>query len=205
MRPTANYVPTLEVEQRLWSTGYRYIAGVDEAGRGCLAGPVVAAAVIMPEGLRLRGIQDSKTLNAEARDAALLEIQHHALGIGIGQCTPVEIDEMNILWAAMEAMRRAVSNLILPMPDYVLIDGNRSFPECIWPFETMVKGDRRSHSIAAASIVAKVTRDRLMIRLHNRYPMYGWADHKGYPTASHYAALAAHGPSPHHRRSFRLE
>lgn len=195
--------PTLDAERRLWQQGYAHVAGVDEAGRGCLAGPVVAAAVILPQDLLLPGVQDSKTLSAEGRAAVRSTIEAHALAIGIGQCSPAEIDRLNILWAAMEAMRRAVAGLI-PAAQFVLIDGNQAIPGCPAPHRTLVKGDRRSHSIAAASILAKETRDALMVQLDAAYPMYGWARHKGYPTAAHYAALRTHGPSPHHRRSFRL-
>lgn len=195
--------PTLDAEQRLWQQGYTQVAGVDEAGRGCLAGPVVAAAVLLPPDLLLPGVQDSKTLSAEGRAAVRTTIEQHAVAIGIGQCSPAEIDTLNILWAAMEAMRRAVAALS-PPADFVLIDGNQAIPGCPVPHRTLVKGDRRSHSIAAASILAKEVRDAHMVHLHAAYPMYGWAQHKGYPTAAHYAALRAHGPSPHHRRSFRL-
>ncbi len=195
--------PTLDAERRQWLQGYQYVAGVDEAGRGCLAGPVVAAAIILPQDLLLPGVQDSKTLSPTGRAQIREAIERHALAIGIGHCSPAEIDDLNILWAAMEAMRRAVENLT-PPADFVLIDGNRAFPGCMVPHRTLIKGDRRSHSIAAASILAKETRDALMVQLDAEYPMYGWAQHKGYPTAAHYAALKTHGPSPHHRCSFRL-
>lgn len=195
--------PTLDRETALWRTGYEYVAGVDEAGRGCLAGPVVAAAVIFRQGDCVDGVNDSKLLSAEHRNELARCIEQTALGVGIGMCSPEEVDRLNILWAAMEAMRRAVTRL-RPPPHYLLIDGNRCFPDCDWPHETVVKGDLRCHAIAAASIVAKVTRDRLMRRLHREYPAYSWFSNVGYPTPDHYAALETHGPTPHHRRSFRL-
>ena len=179
------------------------MAGVDEAGRGCLAGPVVAAAVILPEGITLDGVDDSKKLSAARRDDLFEAIRQDAVAVGVGLCSPEQIDAMNILWAAMEAMRRAAADL-LPGPDFLLIDGNRCFPEAAWPYETIIKGDARSQSIAAASIIAKVTRDRIMRLLHEEFPAYGWQQNVGYPTQAHYAALAEHGPTPYHRRSFRL-
>lgn len=195
--------PDLQLEAAHWAAGARYVAGVDEAGRGCLAGPVVAAAVVLPPDAHLPGLDDSKKLSAEAREALLPVIRRQALAVGLGLGAPEEIDRINILWASLEAMRRALLDLALP-PDHVLVDGNRAIPEAPWPQDTVIKGDGRSLSIAAASVVAKVERDRLMERLDADYPHYGWALHKGYPTAAHYAALAAYGPSPHHRRSFRL-
>lgn len=194
---------SLTIENEHWQRGVRWIAGVDEVGRGCLAGPVVAAAVILAPDTRMPGLNDSKKLTPAVRASLLDVITTEALGVGVGQCSPGEIDELNILWASMEAMRRAVLDLALE-PDLLLIDGNRTIPDAPWPQETLVKGDARSLSIAAASVVAKVTRDRLMVRLHNEFPAYGWDGHKGYPTAEHYTALRTHGPSPHHRRSFRL-
>lgn len=197
-------MPSLEREQIRWQQGYRHVAGVDEAGRGCLAGPVVAGAVILPQGLTIPGVDDSKKLKPDQREALFEQIQAEALAVGVGICSPEMIDSINILWAAMEAMRRAAADL-LPAPDFLLIDGNCCFPDPAWPIETIIKGDAHSHTIAAASIVAKVTRDRLMQMLHEEFPAYGWASNVGYPTRDHYAALAAHGPTPYHRRSFRLE
>ncbi len=196
-------MPTLTIERTLWEKGHPRIAGVDEAGRGCLAGPVVAAAVVLPPEAALPGLDDSKRLSPEARAALLPEIRRQAVAVGVGRCEPAEIDRLNILWAAMEAMRRAVLDLAAT-PNYLLIDGNRTIPDAPWPQKTVVKGDAKSLSIAAASVVAKETRDRIMEGLDAAFPAYGWAQHKGYPTAQHYAALRAHGPSPHHRRSFRL-
>ncbi len=196
-------MPTFEIEHRHWAHGYRWIAGVDEAGRGCLAGPVVAAAVVLAPETQLVGLDDSKKLTPAVRERLMEQIAAEALAVGVGQCSPAEIDELNILHASLEAMRRAVHDLALS-PDYLLIDGNKAIAAAPWPQETVVKGDARSLSIAAASVVAKVTRDRLMVRLHDAFPAYGWNGHKGYPTAAHYDALRSHGPSPHHRRSFRL-
>ncbi len=193
----------LDIEATLWRRGYGRVAGVDEAGRGCLAGPVVAAAVILPEGVTVEGVQDSKKLSPARREKALEAIQAQAVAVGVGLCSPKEVDRLNILWAAMEAMRRAAVDLD-PGPDYLLIDGNCCFPDPAWPYETLVKGDARCHAIAAASIVAKVTRDRMMHALHAQFPHYGWLRNVGYPTKEHRAALATHGPSPLHRRSFNL-
>lgn len=195
--------PTLELEQKRWQQGHRYVAGIDEAGRGCLAGPVVAAAVILPQGHTIAGVNDSKKLKSAQRDALFEQIREEAVAVGIGLCSPEEIDDLNILWAAMEAMRRAAADLA-PAPDFLLIDGNRCFPDPAWPVQTVVKGDSHSHTIAAASIIAKVTRDRFMQMLDEEFPAYGWAQNVGYPTQAHYAALATHGPTPYHRQSFRL-
>lgn len=203
---TLRYVramPDLSLERRQWAAGRRVVAGLDEAGRGCLAGPVVAAAVVLPPDARLPGLDDSKKLSAEAREALVPQIHRQALAVGVGQCSPAEIDDLNILWASMEAMRRAATQLAL-VPDMLLVDGNRAIPNAPCDQETVVKGDAKSLSIAAASVLAKTTRDRLMVDLDAAFPVYGWAGHKGYPTVQHYAALAVHGPSPHHRRSFRL-
>ena len=196
-------MPDLALERRQWAAGRSVVVGLDEAGRGCLAGPVVAAAVVLPPDAALPGLDDSKKLSAGQREALVPVIRREALAVGVGACSPAEIDELNVLWAAMEAMRRAAEALPL-VPDVFLVDGNREVPGAPWPQETVVKGDARSLSIAAASVVAKVTRDRRMVELDAAFPVYGWATHKGYPTKAHYAALAAHGPSPHHRRSFRL-
>jgi ribonuclease HII len=195
--------PTLSIEQALWADGFRHVAGIDEAGRGCLAGPVVAAAVVLPRGLTIPGVDDSKKLSPQKRVDLLGAIQEQALAVGVGLCTPAEIDALNILWAAMEAMRRAAASLE-PAADYLLIDGNRCFPDAAWPYRTLVKGDSRSQTIAAASIVAKTTRDRMMEDLHVLHPHYGWARNAGYPTRAHYDALDRHGPTLFHRQSFRL-
>lgn len=193
----------LALERQHWQRGCRLVAGVDEAGRGCLAGPVVAAAAIFPPEVQLPGVADSKKLKPAQREALVGEIEAAALATGIGICSPEEIDRLNILWASMEAMRRAVAHLT-PAPDFVLVDGNRVFPGPPCPAEALVKGDARSHAIAAASILAKTTRDQLMRDLHEAFPHYGWSRNMGYPTAAHYAGLESHGPTPHHRQSFRL-
>ena len=196
----------LEYERRLWADGYEHVAGLDEAGRGCLAGPVVAAAVVMPPETELPAIQDSKSLSEEARLAAREQIETHAAVYAIRRCSPDEIDDRNILQAALEAMRRAAA-ACTPEPDFLLVDGNqwdRSLTDAPWPYETVVKGDATSQSIAAASILAKTERDALMRDLHEEHPEYGWDTNVGYPTQQHYDALAEHGATPHHRRSFTL-
>ena len=198
-------VPDFSFERPHWTAG-RLVAGLDEAGRGCLAGPVAAAAVVFPMDLdpaALGELTDSKKLSPEKRAALVPVIYREALGVGVGWCSALEIDETNVLRAALEAMRRAVLDLALA-PAALLIDGNRPLPRPPAPQETIVKGDGRSLSIAAASVVAKVLRDRHMEALDARYPAYGFAGHKGYPTAAHYDALDAHGPSDEHRRTFRL-
>lgn len=193
----------LDAERRLWTRGYQRIAGLDEAGRGCLAGPVVAAAVILPHGASIPAIRDSKSLSEAKRMAAREAIEAEALSVSVGICSPEEIDELNILWAAMEAMRRAASDCV-PGPDFLLVDGNRCFEDSPWPYETVVKGDTSSQSIAAASIIAKTERDAMMRQLHDEHPAYGWESNVGYPTQAHYAALAEHGATPYHRQSFTL-
>lgn len=176
------------------------VAGVDEAGRGPLAGPVVAAAVILDDLQPIAGLADSKTLTAARREALYDQIRARALCCSIAQASVEEIDQLNILQATLLAMRRAVQGLRLK-PTLALVDGNR-LPQLDMPAEAIVKGDGRVASIAAASILAKVTRDHMCVELHTQYPMYGFAGHKGYPTAEHLAALQAHGACPQHRRSF---
>ena len=196
-------MPDLSIERRHWAAGRAAVAGLDEAGRGCLAGPVVAAAVVLPPGAAIPGLDDSKKLSAAARQSLVPAIHGAALAVGVGRCSPAEVDELNVLWASMEAMRRAALALSVA-PDVLLVDGNREVPDAPCLQETVVKGDGKSLSIAAASVIAKTTRDAIMVTLDRDFPVYGWAGHKGYPTAAHYAALAEHGPSEHHRRSFRL-
>ena len=193
----------LDIERGLWAEGYTHIAGLDEAGRGCLAGPVVAAAVILPPKVSIDTIRDSKSLSEKQRLAARKEIEVEAIAVEVGICSPQEIDDLNILWAAMKAMRRA-AEACAPSPDYLLIDGNRHFEDSPWPLDTVVKGDAKSQSIAAASIIAKTTRDAMMRDLHEQHPQYGWDSNVGYPTKAHYDALERHGPSLYHRHSFRL-
>jgi ribonuclease HII len=175
-------------------------AGVDEVGRGPLAGPVVAAAVILDDLKPIKGLRDSKTLGAATRVRLDAEIRAKALCVAIAEASVAEIDELNILGATMLAMQRAVERLRLP-PARVLIDGNR-IPVLRMPAEAIVNGDAKVAAIAAASIVAKVHRDALLCALHEAHPAYGFAGHKGYPTPAHLAALREHGPCEVHRRSF---
>ena len=182
------------------------IAGIDEAGRGPLAGPVVAAAVILPAECNLTGIDDSKKISEAKRDILFDDISRTALSIGIGICDEKIIDEINILQATFLAMKRAVSALTAA-PDCLLIDGNKTIPEHIsgnpFPHQiAVVKGDSKSLSIAAASIVAKVTRDRIMKKYDEEYPEYGFAKHKGYPTKAHFEAIERFGICEIHRKSF---
>ena len=180
--------------------GCGLLVGVDEAGRGPLAGPVVAAAVMLDERAPIRGLRDSKQLTARARERLFDEILAKALCCRIAQASVEEIDRLNILQATLLAMHRAVAGLRL-RPHLVLVDGNRT-PVVDMPVRAIVKGDMSVPCISAASILAKVHRDRLCAELHERHPEYGFAAHKGYPTPAHLAALRAHGPCPEHRRSF---
>ncbi len=195
--------PTLEFERGCWARGYSAVAGVDEAGRGCLAGPVVAAVVILPLDFRIPGVADSKQLSQRKRTQLAEIIREDAVAIATGFCSPAEIDELNILQASLEAMKRAVRALNI-RSDFLLIDGNVVLPEIDTPLQTIIKGDARCQSIAAASIIAKTTRDAYMARIHEEYVHYGWITNMGYPTEGHYEALALHGPTPYHRQSFRL-
>ncbi|MEL6115458.1 ribonuclease HII [Photobacterium sp. SP02] len=179
----------------------RLIAGVDEVGRGPLVGAVVTAAVILDPANPIVGLADSKKLSEKKRLALFDEIQEKALSWSLGRCEPEEIDELNILQATMVAMQRAVAGLSV-QPDYVLIDGNR-VPSLPVPAQAVVKGDMRVAEISAASILAKVTRDREMQALDALYPAYGFAQHKGYPTKVHFAALEKHGAIDQHRKSFK--
>ena len=192
----------LRHERAWWKQGFESVAGVDEAGRGPLAGPVVAACVVLPRNAarRLSGLTDSKQLTALQRDRFFERIHEVALAVGVAEASPEEIDERNILQATFLAMRRAIAQ-IGPV-EVVLVDGNRAISEFTLPQETLVKGDARSLSIAAASVVAKVTRDRALLALDAEFPAYGFSRHKGYPTPQHYAALEVNGPCPHHRLTF---
>lgn len=181
--------------------GFSHIAGVDEAGRGPLAGPVVSAAVILPDPFPVAGISDSKRLTAKARDRLYDQIYNYAVSIGIGIVDPIEIDRINILQASLTAMRIAVDNLA-PAPDYLLIDGTFPVPVNM-PQQSIPKGDARSISIGAASIIAKVTRDRIMEAYCHDYPEFDFHQHKGYATRAHYAAIRQFGCCPIHRRSFK--
>lgn len=179
----------------------RLEAGIDEVGRGCLAGPVVAAAVILPEDFDLPGLTDSKQLTAHRREDYDLLIREKAIAVSVGSATVEEIDRLNILGATFLAMERAIEGLE-PRPEYLLIDGNRFRSHLKIPYETIVGGDGRVASIAAASIVAKVYRDHLMAHLAEEYPEYHWERNAGYGTAAHLAAIQSCGLTPHHRRSF---
>ena len=193
-------MPGFDYEIEKMNMGYTAVCGCDEAGRGPLCGPVVAAAVILSPDVIIEGLNDSKKLTEKKREALFDVIKEKAIAYAIAEASPEEIDEINILNASMLAMRRAVEALPVKA-DFALIDGNCSRGFTI-PTETIVKGDAISASIAAASILAKVTRDRGCIELDKLYPMYGIAKHKGYPTKDHMAAVIEHGPSPIHRKSF---
>lgn len=192
---------TRSLERDAWAMGFVHIAGVDEVGRGCLAGPVTAAAVVLPHAIRIPGIKDSKVLTAEEREALFGGITRVALGWHVASVDADEIDRINIHQASLLAMRRAVEALS-PLPGFVLVDGFR-IPQLLIPQRPVTGGDRRSTAIAAASILAKVTRDRMMIDAHARDPRYGFDRHKGYATADHLRAVAEFGYSALHRRSFR--
>ena len=191
----------LASEKQALLSGYKVIAGVDEAGRGPLAGPVVAAAVVLPENFDVPGINDSKKLSEKKREALFPVIKSRAIAFGIGMAEHEEIDRINILQASLLAMRRAVEALKI-LPDYLLIDGKFTIDSTI-DQRSVIKGDALSLSIAAASILAKVSRDRMMVALDLRYPEYGFSRHKGYPTKAHKEAILTHGPCPIHRKSFR--
>ncbi len=191
----------LSKERELWNRGFRYIAGVDEAGRGPLAGPVVAAAVILDRSKDLSGIIDSKKLTASQRESAFALIMDNCLDVAVSASSVSVIDSINILKATMLAMKRSISRLKLNV-DYVLVDGNRMPDNLQIPGEAIIGGDGLCRSIAAASIVAKVTRDRLMINLDRLYPGYGFSQHKGYGTEEHIKVIDKLGPTPHHRYSF---
>jgi ribonuclease HII len=198
-------MPDLSLESRIHRRGIQFVAGVDEAGRGPLAGPVVAAAVILPPDLTgsepwLQFLDDSKKLTHARRERAVEVVHKHALAVGVGMVSPEDIDQMGIGHAALAAMLRAVGQLHLK-PGHLLLDFIH-VRECEYTYDTIVKGDSRSYSIAAASNVAKVTRDRLMVEAEETYPGYNFAQHKGYPTKAHFERLNELGPCPIHRRSF---
>jgi ribonuclease HII len=199
-RSAARTDQLLEFEQRFWGRGVHCLAGVDEVGRGCLAGPVVAAAVVLPPGQRLPGLDDSKKLTAPARERLAAAVRDVALGVGLGVVEAADIDRLNILQATLAAMRQALAALD-PPPEHVLVDGSQR-PHSAWPETVLVGGDARSQTIAAASVIAKVHRDQLMVDLDSTYPGYGFAQHKGYGSAAHLRALQELGPCPLHRRSF---
>lgn len=193
-------MPDYEYESKASAEGYSCICGVDEAGRGPLAGPVYAAAVILPQGLVIEGLNDSKKLSEKKRELLYDKVTENAIAWSVGIATEQEIDEVNILQATYLAMRRAVEGLEVKA-DYALIDGNRMPPLSI-DGETVIKGDALSMSIAAASIIAKVSRDRFMLEIDKEYPEYQFSKHKGYGTALHYEMIEKFGISPVHRRSF---
>jgi len=189
------------VENAVRRLGFLRVVGVDEVGRGCLAGPVVVAAVVLHPDRPIKGVRDSKLLSPAARERLYVEITKRADAWTIASSAPEEIDRLNVHWASLEAMRRAVNNLA-PLPDFVLVDGFR-IPGLFLPQRRVIGGDRRCAVIAAASIVAKVTRDRQMLKLHSCDPRYGFGSHKGYATPQHLDAVARFGRSLAHRRSFR--
>lgn len=188
-------------EQRAWDEGFTHVCGVDEAGRGPLAGPVCAAAVILPPNAEIDGLNDSKKLTAKRREALYDVILSQAVAYGIAMVDEKTIDEINILQATFLAMRQAVEQLSMT-PELALVDGNREPDFGSIPVKTIIKGDSLSANIAAASILAKVTRDRFMMEQDQIYPQYGFAVHKGYGTQAHYAALRTYGACPIHRKSF---
>jgi len=192
----------LKNERTLWAKNIEHVAGVDEAGRGPLAGPVVAAAVIFPKEFFIYGVDDSKKLSARKREELFILISQQATSIGVGIIDHTVIDRINILQATHAAMRRAIENLAVK-PDYVLVDGN-SFNHDTLCFQNIVGGDATSFTIAAASIIAKVTRDRLMCELDVHFPQYGFARHKGYGTPQHIEAIRTYGVCDIHRKSFHL-
>ena len=177
------------------------ICGADEAGRGPIAGPVFAAAVILDPDRPIDGLRDSKKLSENRRDELALEIKKKAKAWSIAQCSVAEIDELNILWASMLAMKRAIETLSV-LPELALIDGNRCPKDLSVPAEAIVRGDDKVPAISAASILAKTARDAVMMELHDKYPVYGFDRHKGYPTAFHLAQLKKYGVSPVHRRTY---
>ncbi len=191
----------LKYESELWEQGFALIAGVDEAGVGPMAGPVVAGAVVLPRDYRLRELDDSKKLDEATREQLAQQIKADAVAWATGVAEVEEIDELNIYHAGLLAMRRAVEGL-KTQPDFILVDA-RTIPDCSAPQRGIVRGDSLSASIAAASVIAKTTRDGMMIELDREYPGYGLAAHKGYPTPRHFEALRKLGASPIHRRSYR--
>ncbi|MBW6463573.1 MAG: ribonuclease HII [Firmicutes bacterium] len=200
---TARLEKMLAYEKQLWEKGFKAIAGIDEAGRGPLAGPVVAAAVVFSPGTLIDNLNDSKQLSAARRGSLYEEIILNAKAYGIGSASREEIDHLNIHQATFLAMKRALAKLP-DEPDFILVDGF-TMPESPWRQKAIKSGDALSLSIAAASVLAKVTRDTMMLKLHEEYPQYGFNRNKGYGTADHCAALNKYGPCPAHRVSFRLK
>lgn len=198
----ASMADRLRFENQLWQEGYSRVMGLDEVGRGCLSGPVVAAGVIFEPGTDIPAIQDSKTLTLKERIELTEVIKSGAAFWSIKWCTPEEIDELNILWASIKAMQKC-AEADGADPDYLLVDGNH-FGSSMYPHTCIIKGDDRSMSIGAASILAKVYRDKWMIKLHKDYPHFGWDTNVGYPTKKHFEGLRKYGITKYHRRSFRL-
>jgi ribonuclease HII len=193
----------LKYESQLWTTGKKYIAGIDEAGRGPLAGPVVAAAVIFTQNIIIPGVNDSKKLSPVKREMLYDLILEKALAIGVGLSNEQLVDEINILQATYRAMKEAIASLSI-QPEHVLVDG-KLISNFDLPQTAIVGGDGKCFSIAAASIIAKVTRDRLMVEYDRQFPQYGFAQHKGYPTKQHIRAIIKHGLCPIHRTSFKIK
>jgi ribonuclease HII len=193
----------LILEKKMWAKGFNSVAGVDESGRGPLAGPVVAACVVLSPDFCLPGIDDCKKLPALKREVLFDQIMENAHAVGIGTVGEKVIDRMNILNASMKAMRMALNNL-KEKPQFVLVDGNQKIPHLSLPQLPVIAGDTKSLSIAAASILAKVTRDRIMQEYHLKYPQFHFAQHKGYATRIHVEALRKFGPCEIHRRSFKI-
>jgi len=189
------------IEKNLRKKGFGFIAGVDEAGRGPLAGPVFASAVILPKNAKIKGLDDSKKLSPAKREKVFDLIMHNAVCVGVGVCEEGEIDRINILQATFRAMAQAV-NALLQKPDIILVDGNKIIPQVGITQKAIIGGDAKCTCIAAASVVAKVLRDRYMFKLHKIYPKYGFDRHKGYGTKAHFAALRIYGSCPIHRKSF---
>lgn len=197
---------TFSLERALAARGLTPLAGLDEAGRGPLAGPVVAACVVLPPDCDYQVFRDSKKTTEPEREALFQTLHENRAVFGLGLATPEEIDTLNILQASLLAMKRAVldcAHSLGRLPACLLVDGKFTVPDLALPQEALVRGESKSASIAAASILAKVSRDRLMQQLHERHPQYNWARNKGYPTQAHRAAIARFGPCPEHRRTFR--
>lgn len=194
-------MPDFSLENELALQGFKAVCGVDEAGRGPLAGPVCAAAVILPQGCIIQGLDDSKKLTEKKREALYTQITENALAYSISFASVEEIEQVNILQATFLAMNRAIEGLSVK-PDFALIDGNRIPVGITVDCRAVIKGDSKSYSVAAASVLAKVTRDRLLCEYDKQYPQYGFASHKGYGTRAHYAAIKEYGITPIHRPSF---
>ena len=190
-----------EIDEEIYNNGAKYICGIDEAGRGPLAGPVVVASVIMPRDSMIEGVNDSKKISEKKRERVYEQIIKEAISYSVGIIDESKIDEINILQATKEGLTESIKELKV-VPDIILVDALRGINTCNIPYKSIIKGDATSYSIAAASIIAKVTRDRLMVKYDEMYPEYGFAKHKGYGTAKHIEAIKEYGICPIHRRSF---